>query len=641
MSNIKDLENKIVHCANLYYTGQDTISDKEFDDLVDELRSIDPNNILLKTTGWGFKVSDDNKIPHPIVSVGGLSKVKSEPDTIIKFRSATPKYDGASVELIYVNGVLSSSITRGDGDYGQNVTDHLIPIVGSELPLHNLSDNYINLIKNSVISISGEFILSKTSFRQNYPGEISYRNIPSGFLNRNNVTPEECRVFSFVPYRINGIITTRDNIDAVRDLSFRKSLQDFLNIEFNSDVPYVLGREISYKELMDQFKENTDFEFDGIVANFSIANKYSITEIDNNRIKVIYDYDELAYKVITDTKRVVVTKITWNLTRTGRLVPRIWFDPVQLSGAMVKKATGHNYDYIKSNNIGVGSVVEITRSGEVIPYVLKVITPSDNSNDLITICPECGEPLTITGADAICNNSSCPSKSYNKVYRWLSYLGEVKGAGGSIYSSMIEYGNINSVDDLYNKNINWSGISNMEGIGNSKIELVNKIIDQLNNPIKLYWFLVACNLKGVNSTTAKKLQDNSNILDCLISGDISKLDLSKCKGVGSSISDTLSNNWEYIINCFKYIKLDNKSFDDSDNSVNNSDKVKVCITGKLESGTKSDLYDRYSDKIVESDVKSCDILVCNKVGSSKYNKAVSLNKRIMSEAEFNEYINEV
>lgn len=121
-------------------------------------------------------------------------------------------------------------------------------------------------------------------------------------------------------------------------------------------------------------KKRSDYNFDGIVANNSdhIDFEYSVDPNNSSVSKVIFKYDEIAYKIITETADVTVTGIDWNLTRTARLVPTIKYNPVELSGAMCERATGHNAKNIIDNNIKVGSVIKITRSGEVIPAILGI-----------------------------------------------------------------------------------------------------------------------------------------------------------------------------------------------------------------------------------------------------------------------------
>lgn len=633
---IKRLEELIVKYSNLYYSGKSTISDEKFDKLVDELKKLDPENVLLKTVGWGYNVSNNRKIPHPIVNVGGLGKIKCNSSDKINFKSATPKYDGASVELIYSNGILVSAITRGNGQYGQNVKDHLIPVVGTKLDLSKLDIEFNTLFSNSTVSISGEFILSKESFKKNYPNEITYRNIPSGFLNRKEVTFEECLKFSFIPYRINALIT-RIKDESFYDLfTTRKNIQDTLNKLFNVSVPYIvdkdqLDKSKTYEEIIKEFSEKSDYNFDGIVVNNSDYIKAGIVKLSGDNNQVIYSYDEVAYKINTEIEEVTVTGISWNLTRTGRYIPVVEFDPIPLSGAIVRRATGHNAKNIFDKGIDKGAVINIVRSGEIIPYILDVISPVNCNKNYK--CPSCGCDLIMDGVDLICPNENCESKNYQKVYQWLSYLGFVDGAGFALYDTIIKYGDIRKVSDFYTKSIDWSGIVNEEGVGQSKLDLVNKIINKLHSPMELSWILVGSNLKGISTSNADKLQNDTNLKECLDNNTPDKFTTDNAKGLGWSVWNTIIKNWDTILENYKLVKIINKS--NETNEISNNKKLKISVTGSLKYGTRSKLFKDFSDKIEEVDIKNAEFLVTNNPnsGSSKNKRALDLGVKIITEEE--------
>lgn len=388
--DIQELENKIKKFSESYYRGEAVVTDAQFDSLVEELRKVDPNNPLLAKTGWGYEVKGD-KIKHPLVSVHGLSKERVQPSDIIKFQNVTPKFDGANVELIYINGKFDKAISRGNGEYGQDITRHLKWLVPTELVQDGISTNQqnnipvpiYNVLRNSMVSISGEFLLSKTSKEKYYKDEMAFRNIPAGFLNRKESTEEECKRFSFQPYRINAI---KSNVKIAHkvllELTDRYLIQCILNVWFGTDVPccnidddpakeYGVFDNTTYKQLIDIFDE-FDFFYDGIVVNRSKRVSITPQPTDDDSSLYVFKYDEIAYKVNNDFADVVITSIDWNLTRTGKVVPVANFDAVELSGAMVSRATLHNAYMVEANQIQPGTLVRVIRSGEVIPYIIGI-----------------------------------------------------------------------------------------------------------------------------------------------------------------------------------------------------------------------------------------------------------------------------
>lgn len=374
MERSAELESKIREYSQAYYAGEAVITDAQFDALVDELRSLNPNSPVLTKTGWGYEFAGD-KVKHPLVSIKGLPKQKVQTSDIIPFTVATPKFDGANAELIYVNGVFDKAISRGDGEYGQDITRHLKPIIPPRLSTNPLPSAY-KFIDHCAISISGEFCLSRESKEQFYQNEMAFRNIPAGFLNRNESTEEECQRFAFQPYRINAIRSVKRIEDGVLEsLQDRSTVQAIVNSLFGYSIPFVSQEDFqsekpSYQAIMDIFNEY-GFYYDGIVA--ITGNVNILRSEEAGQFLYRFEYPELAYKVTTDYSDVVIDHIDWNLTRTGKLVPVANFEGTELSGAVVRRATLHNAYVVEANELHPGSVIRVTRSGEVIPYVMGVV----------------------------------------------------------------------------------------------------------------------------------------------------------------------------------------------------------------------------------------------------------------------------
>lgn len=638
---IDELESRILYNTNRYYKGESCVSDEEFDQMINELSIKDPDNALLKKTGWGYEITDDNKVKHPFINVGGLDKVKVDPDkSLLNLNIITPKYDGASIELIYDHGILVSAITRGNGEYGQEVMDHVCYIVPRSIPSideNPVEDSLKKLILHSTISISGEFIISLENLETYFKNEISHRNIASGFLNRKDFNPEDTWKYSFVPYRINAIKT---DINLFNEYSFsRSSILDLLNkLFFMNPVPYLVESFDSIQEIMDYFKSKSHFNMDGIVGS-SETNSHSVEIVKKDNVYT-FKYYEVAYKTISETADVIVNNISWNLTRTGTYIPVVEFDGVELSGAIIQRAMAHNAKNVFDNHIGIGSKIKIVRSGEIIPFILEVIEPSDKGLDEF-YCPACGTKLVMEGVNLVCINNDCMSKSYNRVYQWLSYLGMIKGAGYSLYNLMIRFGQIESVNDLYEKHIDWSSMLGYHGIGESKLRLILKIIDKIHQPKRLGVFLVASNIKSISEVTSDKLEYDTNLMDCLINNTPENLDLSKAKGIDEAVRNAVLNNWNIILNNFDLInKYCGILKEDPKPQVDNSNKLKICVTGKLNCGTRNKFFELYKDYAIESDISKCDYLVTNNKfsGSSKNKYAESHNVPILSEEEFDQLI---
>ena len=355
--NKEDLEAQISYYATKYYSGEPEISDEQFDLLVDKLRSIDPNSSVLKT-GWGFEVEND-KIKHKYSHIGSLDKTKTYADIPDRFKQKTifisPKLDGLSAVAYYENGRLVRGITRGNGEFGKDITNKLIRIIGSQI-----------FDKSFTGAVRGELIISNNNWNKlqdKYINLISPRNFAAGIINRKDID-DDIDMIDLVVYKVVG----QENKPIFTQ---REDMLQWLKTNFVHCIPiyyYPVLNETSWEtyhtQTFEDFKK-LGYSLDGLV----LTNPNVVYDTIHNG----YIFDEVAFKFQAETTIVTVTDIEWNLTRTQKLVPVICFDKCYISDAEIQRATGFNAKYIYENKICVGTQVEICRSGEVIPYILGVI----------------------------------------------------------------------------------------------------------------------------------------------------------------------------------------------------------------------------------------------------------------------------
>ena len=208
--DIKDLESQISYYATKYYNGEPEISDEQFDMLVEKLRMLNPNSSVLKT-GWGFEVNGD-KVKHKYSHIGSLDKTKTYEEIPNRFKDKTvfisPKLDGLSAVVYYENGKLVKAITRGNGEYGKDITDKLRLIVGP-----SIQDNKFTG------AVRGELIINDTNWnilQSKYKDLIAPRNFAAGIINRKEID-EDIKYIDLVVYKIVGqenkpIYTNREDI---------------------------------------------------------------------------------------------------------------------------------------------------------------------------------------------------------------------------------------------------------------------------------------------------------------------------------------------------------------------------------------------------------------------------------------------
>ena len=355
--NIEELETQISYYASKYYMGEPEISDEQFDMLVDRLRQLNPNSRVLKT-GWGFEVNGD-KVKHKYSHIGSLDKTKTYEDIPERFKQRTvyisPKLDGLSAVAYYENGQLVKGITRGNGEYGKDITDKLTLILGTSIVDNTFTG-----------AVRGELIISNDNWNellQKYTNLIAPRNFAAGIINRKEID-EDIKYIDMVVYKVVGqegkpTMTKRDIMLQWLSLNFKHAIPNcyYPVLNFSSWEAYHI-------DTFEQFKL-LGYSLDGLVLDSP--------EIVYNATTNGYIFDEVAFKFNAETTVVTVTDIEWSLTRTQKIIPVICFEKCYLSGAELERATGFNAQYIYDNKIKPGSKVEVCRSGEVIPYILGVV----------------------------------------------------------------------------------------------------------------------------------------------------------------------------------------------------------------------------------------------------------------------------
>ncbi len=372
-----DIEKKIITAAEAYYLSDPIMSDEEFDVLVEALRVWNPKHPLLTKVGWGLTVYGDKaKLPEPIRH--SLDKVQSYETLTRDYYIASLKLDGMSCLLQYVDGELKLAVTRGDGEYGVNITAKTPYIKGIPQKLEYKSN----------ICLRGEIFISLPEFTANLAEDyVSPRASASGIINRKSFEGLEHVEFAlhpecFLPY----IQSCADSLgDAHKEMKVLPS--DFKHMsEPLLTAPYE-------ESLVEFYKKNTYYPTDGLVLS-----QYAHEDI-------------FAFKFETEKVITKVIDVEWNVKKGGKLIPIIHYQPVKLYDTICKKCTGHNFEYIVTNEIGVGTEIELTKANEIIPYITKVVKGTE------AITPEAGT-FYCKGAHAYVNDDIQLELSLKHFVEW-------------------------------------------------------------------------------------------------------------------------------------------------------------------------------------------------------------------------------
>lgn len=632
--DIKELESKIRYYSEKYYAGEPEISDELFDNLVDQLRQLNPHSKVL-TTGWGFEVKG-NKVKHKYSHIGSLDKCKNYQEIPDRFKFKkifiSPKLDGLSAVAYYEEGVLVKGITRGNGIEGKDITDKLIKILGKEIE-----------DKSFTGAVRGELIISKINWQNiltKNPDLIAPRNFAAGIINRKDIDPD-IEYIDMVVYKIVGQENTPIKID-------RNEILLWLSHNFKRCVPiyyYPQLNENSWNEYhlqtFEVFKE-FGYELDGLV----LTNE----EVIYNYNTYGYMYDEAAFKFQADSQVTTIKEIEWTLSRTDRLVPVAIVEQVELSGALVNRCTCNNAKMVQDLGLGKGAEVEICRSGEVIPKIIGIVNPVNE--ELPDICPICKESLLWEGVDLKCNNPNCENKEASNLQQWCESIGETDGLQYTIMNQYLQQYGITTISKLYAKQNEVLNDLNSRVLSITEIKIRDFFNKLYIEPVDIEKALVALNIPRLGDKTAKLLSHQNILVTNLIINAVNKYNHFESSMIDvkdkllalvkEATTESILNNYNKLYNLKYLYSPDFQSTRINFKAILN-EKRYIAITGSLQNMKRKD-FEKYIEQFgyeLSSNLKKCEFLVNNDINSTstKNKQAKEYGVKIITEAQCYELLN--
>lgn len=657
---INSLRNQLqAHNHNYYVLNQPTISDFEYDMLMNDLLALEKLFTEFKddtspSQRVGSDISNEFKqVEHkyPMLSLGNTYSKEELIDFDTRIRKLLPdteleyvcelKYDGTSISLTYTNGKLNYAVTRGDGVKGDDVTSNVKTI--KSIPL-NLKGDY-----PAEFEIRGEIFIAHNDFNQmnaereknNEASFANPRNAASGTLKLQNSSevakrPLDCFLYYVLGESLN-FDTHFENLTKAKDWGFK--IPPHIKICKNIDEVY------DFIQYWDIERKKLPYDTDGVVIKVNSLKQQKVLGFTSKSPRWAIAYKFKAEQAITK-----LLSIDFQVGRTGAITPVANLEPVYLAGTTVKRASLHNADQIELHDIRLGDYVYIEKGGEIIPKIVGV----DNSKrdekaekfQYITHCPECNTELVRSEEEAkhFCPNEfGCPPQIKGKMEHFVSRKAmNIAGAEATI-ELLYNNGLLKDTGDLYF--LKKEDLVKLERFGEKSADNLLESLEK-SKQVPFERVLFGLGIRYVGETVAKKIASGIQSIDNLISASFESL--IEIEEIGDIIAKSIIEHFkiEQNIRLIEKLKLAGLQLQISESeSKNLSNKLEgksFVVSGVFANHSRDEikkLIELHGGKNVGSiSAKTSYVLAGEKMGPEKLKKAEKLNIPIISEDDFKEMI---
>ncbi|MCF8342180.1 MAG: NAD-dependent DNA ligase LigA [Chitinophagaceae bacterium] len=670
-SNIADLRKVLRFHEYRYYIENDPLlSDTEYDSLFRSLDLIEKANPELITkdsptqrVAKGLTASFTT-VQH-LVPMLSLENSYNAEDLLDFNRKALeqsglpaltycvePKFDGASISIIYENDLFARGATRGDGIAGDEITINLKQI--KSIPLTAKFSSFG--IKQ--IEIRGEVLMNKANFvkynegllSQNLPPLANPRNAASGSLRIKDPREVAQRNLEAFLYHISYILP-EENKAVPENLSTHSGgLQMLWDLGFRSPVKEKkicnnIEEVIEYCKDYEAKRDNLPYEIDGMVIkvnDIALQDKLGMTT-HHPRWAIAYKF-----KARQATSR--LKAVEFQIGRTGSITPVAKIEPVAIGGVSVSSISLHNQEFIRERDIKIGDMVLVERAGDVIPYIVKALTDARTGTEteiqFPTVCPACGTALVKPEEEAVwrCPNAQCSVQITERIIHFTSKDAmDIRGLGEANIRKFFELGLLTTVPGIYQ--LPFESIKQMEGFGEKSIQKLSEAIENSKNQ-PLYRLINALGIRYVGETTAKVLAKSvKHLLDFC---EYSIEQLKVLEDVGVKVAESIfqyfrqPDNIEMLKELEK-IGVNLKNIQQEAQEDGSLQGLTFLFTGTLPTLKRNEaelMAEAKGGKILGGVSSKLNFLVVGEDAGSKLEKAKKIASiRVLSENEFLELVN--
>lgn len=516
---------KLLEYDRHYHTiGEPLVSDEEYDELKAQLYKIDPNNQYFQRVGSEI-ITGSVTLPY---YMGSMDKIRDDPSVLKRWMKKYPsnnylimeKLDGVSAMFLPKSKKL---YTRGNGFKGADI---------SKVLKYIQIDHDIN-----ATAVRGELIIKKQNWKDSMG--TNPRNTVAGLINSKKLNKELLNIVDFVPYQlVEPALPIKQGLDTIKNknaIVYYEHLNETLTID-------------KLKQILVRRKRDGEYDIDGIV----ISDNSKVYPIETGKNPL----HAFAFKSIDTHEKMNVTVIDveWNISKDSIYKPRILLKPVKLDGVTISATTGYNASYIFNNKIGPGAILEIIRSGGVIPKVERVITQSKH----VKMPPEGEWTWNETHVDAIAVKQTCREQEIANIIHFFKQM-DVKNISKSTLTKLYDNG-FDSLSKLLQISKTTTKLNSIEGIGQKMAECIINSIHTIKTEHDLPTLMTASNLFGRNLGIKKltlifKHLKSDKILDTKTK--ISIEDIQVINGIGDV------NATQFVENIDKFRKFYHSNFKES------------------------------------------------------------------------------
>lgn len=644
MKELRELINKINYYCDCYYNkNKSVISDKEFDELYDRLKYLEDTLGIIypdsPTQHIGYSVvSDLKKVKHnhPLKSLDKTTNVNE----FIKYFNGKPfdimaKLDGLTISLRYLNGELVSAETRGNGEYGEDIIHNARTFVPTKIPF-----------KGELI-VDGEAIIDRKTFEKinnDLPKGVkkykSPRNLASGSV--RNLDSEICanRNVRFIAWNLYVAKPTAEEV--LYGVSHITNLMLLGNLGFEvCDCSLITDPKNQVETTMDTIRkrcEDNGIPIDGLVGRFDDI-EYGISLGSTDK----FPRHSYAFKFYQERNETTLKDVEWNTSRTNVINPVAIFDPIEIDGATVSRATVNNVSQIKKLALGYGDSILVIKANQIIPQITENLDRSGTIR-IPDVCPCCGAKTEIRSEGAAeilyCTNPKCKGAMLDRLVNFCGKNGmDIHGLSEERIKALLNCGYLSDFNSIYNLNLYKTNLEKLEGFGKSSVKKLLEAIEK-SKASKFANVLVAIGIPSIGKASAKQVaKECSNSPDKFLAMVNSNYDWSKLPDFGKSTSKKIN---EYVKRNYDEIKaiFNELNCDEEVEVVNILNGKTFCITGKLiEYKNRDELIgdiEKYGGKVVSGVTSKTDYLITNNKDeeTSKTKNAKKFGTKIISENDF-------